>query len=474
MLTDNIILNETILMVCAYMFARSIVNKTWAFLVIAVVGVAQAMYALLQCCGFVEGGHVIFDITGFMGNPGQLGGFQAIALMSLLVIYEKGRNRHEKVIWALSVTLILSSLVLADSRAATLASVVGVIVLTYQHWVGFMGRYKWMWAVVICVILIILFLLYWYRPDSANSRLLIWRVCVDMFADRPLLGFGTGGFNKNYMSYLSKFLSTHPDHVLSSYAADTSYPYNEFIHILIDYGLIGFMLFVAFVVCTIKGATKKRVIAPFVTFLTFALFSYPSYKLALAFLFPLLSGVSCSPPVSVSKRRAVTVLSFAIIGICSANLLYGRYKFKNIVNEIYTGEATAENIDFVNRFFKKNHAILSVNTMYATLITHGMYSFSEQNIPLIFPSSDSWCAIGNYYLGKGEYAIAERYFSQASQMNPLLVKPKYFLWNIYILQNREEEAVILANDILHLKVKVENTYTLRIKSEMRKYLSKTI
>ena len=249
---NSIIFLSTVILVCAYLFARALKNKVRVLAGIASMGIVQAVYAVLQYFSLVGSNHAVFSITGFMGNPGQLGGFQAIALIALLTLYRKDWSRPIRILCAISALVIFISLIMADSRAAMVAFVVGGLVISYRHWKKFLERHRWIWIILICVACATVFLLYHYRPASAASRLLIWRVCADMFADKPLLGFGTGGFNMNYMLYLEEFLITHPEHMLSSYADYAAYPYNEFIHILVEYGLVGFILFVALIVISIR------------------------------------------------------------------------------------------------------------------------------------------------------------------------------------------------------------------------------
>jgi len=75
----------------------SISKKEWIFGIIVIVGVLQATWVLGQQIGYLESNHSLFPITGLLGNPGQLGGFQAVTFVSaLLLLTEKFSRRKEK------------------------------------------------------------------------------------------------------------------------------------------------------------------------------------------------------------------------------------------------------------------------------------------------------------------------------------------------------------------------------------------
>ncbi len=125
---------ETATLASAFILARTIPNKAWILHCLTITGILQAVYAILLQYGVTESNHEIFQITGFMGNPGQLGGFQAIPLISSVLLYEQSDSRHKKRMLVTSSALILYSLILSDSRAGLLAATGGVTMATYKTW----------------------------------------------------------------------------------------------------------------------------------------------------------------------------------------------------------------------------------------------------------------------------------------------------------------------------------------------------
>ena len=457
---------KTAFLVCAFLIARSIPNKARVLRFLAAFGTLQAILAILQQCGLTESNHQMFKITGFMGNPGQLGGAQAVSLISNMSLYRRHGSRIENLFIILSSAIILYSLVLSDSRAGGLAAIGGIITITHRLWRGLMKRHKWLCVATPCLLCIFILLTYLYRPDSVNARLLIWRVCADMFVDKPLFGFGAYGFNHNYMLYQEEYLSSHPDSIFTSMASDVSYPYNEFIHILIEQGIVGFALFIFMIFRALKECHNRELCAPLVTLLIFAMFSYPSYKLALCMMLPLFLGILPQKPLfyTPSANIATTVLSATTAISCVFGISCFENKLQKRISDIYNNDYEA--ISYINSSFMQNHNDLKLNAQYATLAQYFPETLSPITIPLIFPSCDNWCTIGTHFFRIKDYANAEKYFTQAAGMAPSLIRPKYHLWKVYLEQGKEDDASGIADEILHMQVKVENTYTLRVRNEI--------
>lgn len=84
------------------------------------------------------------------------------------------------------------------------------------------------------------------------------------------------------------------------------------------------------------------------------------------------------------------------------------------------------------------------------------------------PNCETWCDLGEACEGVGDYGRAENYYRTASYMVPTRLRPNYLLWKLYIGSGRETEAREMARKILSMPLKVENTFTLRVRDEVRK------
>lgn len=84
------------------------------------------------------------------------------------------------------------------------------------------------------------------------------------------------------------------------------------------------------------------------------------------------------------------------------------------------------------------------------------------------PNCETWCDLGEACESDGDYAQAENYYRTASYMVPTRLRPNYLLWKLYISSGRETEAREMARKILSMPLKVENTFTLRVRDEVLK------
>ena len=64
---------------------------------------------------------------------------------------------------------------------------------------------------------------------------------------QPVFGNGIPGFRAEYLNYQAGYFQTHPDSTWASLADDMETPYNEFLKIFIEQGIVGLMLFICIV-----------------------------------------------------------------------------------------------------------------------------------------------------------------------------------------------------------------------------------
>lgn len=404
---------ESSFLLCVFIIACAVMDHKKMSLVLVSMGLFQAGVVFGQFLGLLPSRHGIFAVTGFMENPGQMGGFQSVAFVCCLNLI-KEYKKH----WIVVVGIILFiSLRLSDSRAGWVAAIVGSLFIYNQRLQDSLKRRIYIIPLLVVAFLAIVILLYFYRSDSVNARLLIWRVSFDMIADRPLMGVGLGNFSNHYMLYQADYFLHHPAAQLYAVADNVIYPFNEYIKIAVEIGLPGVIAFVCALYALWRSSKKRNDFAPMLTLLVFGFFSYPSDKLLLASLLPLIAGT--------------------------------------IVHD---------------NFVSVSHYTMAFCVIIALVIiydTSGI-GLAEENYGDI-PNCENWCCLGESCEQSGEYKEAEAYYLTASYMIPTRMRPNYLLWRLYRNVGREEDAREVAQKILTMPLKVENTFTLRVKNEVRSY-----
>lgn len=275
-------LSEDVLCIGIWMYFRmmpvpaSRKSLEWAVCLSVVV---QVIVVLLQWSGHLPSRHPDFDVTGTFGNPGPLGISLAMA-MTLVMPGMVGSGRKVDVGKLIILVLLGFALFLSGSRAAWLSVVIAVCCQMALS--SLKGRVRQICLTALPLAAVgLACLLYFYRPASADARLQIWKNVAAASASSPILGQGYGSFQSTYMDFQSAQLASQSK-AQQWKADDVLAPYSEPLGYLYELGLVGVLLFLAFVICAMKRLyamyRKERTGGLFVlvAYLTFSLFSYPS------------------------------------------------------------------------------------------------------------------------------------------------------------------------------------------------------
>ena len=209
----------------------------------------EVAVALLQLGSIIESNHLLYGMTGTFGNPGPLGGFVAMGIVVMAGLMTTMRNKAATATVAALTCLAAVVLVCADSRAGWLATAVGIAYL-FGRYIARAWRRIPIWGK--CVALVVsagvLVAAYFYKEKSANGRLLIWRTTIDMIADSPLTGHGSGSHAEQYMYYQAKYFEANPESPLADRAGVVDRSFNDLLRVWSEGGLVA-LLIVVFIVC---------------------------------------------------------------------------------------------------------------------------------------------------------------------------------------------------------------------------------
>lgn len=257
------------------------------FIFIAVSGGYEAIYGF-----FVA--HSSLGMSGHFDNPAGFAAFLAISLPFVLY-FTKQKKKIFVLLGIVIAGIMLVAIVLSRSRAGLLATVIVVVVsLIAEKRAVWRRLTRQTRIIVICVgsmfCLIGCIWLYWYKKDSADGRLLIWRNTIAMSADNPLFGHGTNGFQTKYMLYQARFFESNRENSQVNLADNVKHPFNEYLFLLVRYGIVGFLCitlpFCAFVYYLTRdlSSVNRAILSSFVALGIFSCFSYPLYYPAILIL----------------------------------------------------------------------------------------------------------------------------------------------------------------------------------------------
>ena len=428
-----------------YILARTVNHKETLFSALILSASLQAVVALLQKVGCLSSLHPLFDVTGTFNNPGPLGGYLAVGLVVAVLLYASS-FRHwstRTVLKVASIGVMGTAFYWADSRAGLLAVAAGLL-MAYGGKMKFFGWRGRAWCVCLSVaaVAFVCILLFAYRPLSANARLLIWRVSSDMVMDKPLLGHGVGAFEKKYMFYQADYFRNHPQSDFLNVADNVTYPYNELLHIAVETGMCGLVLFLLVAVSPFVFSDERTLKAVLAAWLIFAMFSYPVNVVPLMMNFALFTGLCRGKTVSVLGVNRIfcglaVVPLMGLLAVCGHVMLFFCESSTLLIDVLGRKVRNVEQVDLL------------------------------QKLPL---SCETYCMRGDIYLERKSYGQAEESYKVAAEMIPTRIRPNYKLWNLYLLQQDTVNARKMALHILAQRVKVENTFSIKVRGRMKQFL----
>jgi hypothetical protein len=363
-------------------------------------------------------------------------------------------------------------------------------------------------TVTILFFVVGILLLYNYRPKSADGRLLIWRVSCGMIADRPLTGHGAGAFAEKYMLYQAAFFEQHPESRFVLVAGNAEYPFNELLNSVICFGIIGtvLLLFLLWTVFRgsgggstarhcgldpqspkkelpiIKGLRVKPAMtgmaassiifkAGLASWLAFAMFSYPLGVFPLLLLgITCLSGIESNTKLSFKLPRWFYGAALLFLTVVLLQAWRDTTALKRLSGALINlRQDMALSTDEVEDAYAKMKANSTFNNHYMSWMESLPVELYTANVKDVLPSCEGYCMKGKYYLQTGDMEQAEQAFHTATHMVPARIRPKYLLWQFYVEKGDTAAAKKTAQKILDTPVKIESVFTLKVKSEMRKY-----
>lgn len=463
-----------------YLLARHFRHHSYILFVgIMCIGSWQSTLAIGQHFHWFESNHNLFDITGSFGNPGQLGGFLAISIISTICMWIRFKKKQYAALLLLPVLLQVYALLLSDSRAGWLAAISGVIALCILQKKYLLDVKRWLFICLLSVIVI--GGLYKYRSQSANGRILVWKVTMDMIAEKPIFGHGPGGFNENYMYYQADYFTEDPESPYVQYSDNIAYPYNELLHIWADQGIIGLFLLLALFIAVLKIPAKNHVCkATIIGYMVFAQFSYPSYVPGLLILFPILLASIQNEPSEINVHGPIrwyaAILTLSLLGGGTFVEYSFRQQCRKTIPQLFSSSTlkASHAKDFAENHYRR---LLNYPRM-ADIYGQYVYAFGEtghaigvlNDLKRIVPTSELYCELGDLYKSANEWEQALECYRTAHAMIPRRLTPVYKSFMVYYEIGDTISARQQAEKTLSIPVQTESTRTLRMKAEMKRYL----
>ncbi len=444
---------------------------------------------LLQYFGCVPSRHYAFPITGTYENPAGFSAVQAALFpFALALCMDKEQNRLMRWIAGLSAVACILTIILSGSRAGLLALCgAAAVVLAFKTKVlSIFKTHKWLWAILVLVAVAFSFLLYYVKAGSANGRLFIWSICLDMIKGRPLFGYGIGGIEKHYMDAQAAFFSVHPDSPYVMLADNVTHPFNEYIKLTVNYGLVGLTIALYLLALTIKRLLNSRenvkVIGLAVTASIFVMcqFSYPFHYAAVWFI----SAIAIIPAffkesegneewVTPKYFRITLPILFSVLLAVVLRMMYLDLKWAEMSKRSLAGH-TERMLPYYEKMKPQmQHNPLFLYNYAAVLNYIGRYEESlmiTEECRLGWNDYDVQMLLADNLKNTGKIDLAIDAYQHALDMIPCRFEPLESMMTVYLENGDTLKAIMMAEKIIKKPVKVQSFRVEQIRSAAKQLL----
>lgn len=476
--------------------------KFYFLIVLMLTGLVEAIWGMQQLHGYSYSNHSLFRLTGSFFNPGPFSGYLAVILpVGLWAALRFKKLTHY---WGwLCVGAILIVLPAGMSRSAWMAGVVAC------GWVYWTERIGWEKTKAICrryrKVAVPFFIIaaivggcavagmYGMKRNSADGRMLMWKVTGKAIAAHPVTGTGLGGFPAAYAEaqaeYFGTGMATDKEKLV---AGCPEYAFNEYLQIGLEQGIGGWIVFMLWLVSMgyygIRNG-ENGAVGGIMALAVFAVSSYPlqlpSFWVVLVFLGAIgvtkqgMPVTKRSSVLSVCHMTAISLLSLASVTLFALQKeQYEVYKQWSRMQMLYNNkayESVAE--DYKELHDKLKHKPDFLFEEAQCLNKTGQYAEAIQQLERAkLLSGDPMI---RYMIAKnrqllGDYREAESKLLQAIEILPERLYPYYLLAKLYAEPGfyQPDKLQAAAEAVLTKEPKVKSTAIREMREEIKKILEK--
>jgi O-antigen ligase len=461
-----------------YLFFKTIGHKYDDHIapVIVLVCVSQAVYGLLQWVGVCYSGG--FRMMGSFDNPAGIAALLSAGLPFCFSL--TSRTKLWRYAGWISFGIIISAIFLSGSRTGIIAAIVITGLFFVDRYKTFFKRYN-----VAFISLGVIFCilggagLFYLKKDSAMGRLLIWETSAQMIQDKPVFGHGSGGFMADYMTYQADYFENDTDSKYSQLADNVTHPFNEYISLTVEYGLVVLVILLTIAVtilCNIRKITPS--ILCITSIAIFSCFSYPTrYACVLLLLAYDLANLDLPIVKHIRLNIGGRIVGIAIVALLAFQLVRDirfEYKWGQLVRLSSLGKTSELLSDYADLHEDWNRNPLFLYNYGAVL--NKAKDFSNSNAIMsqcekYYNDYDVQMLIADNLFNLSDWNKSIEHYELASRMCPGRFMPLYRQFLIYETLGNNEKTHRLAVAIQHKSVKIGSAIIHDIKHETLEYIN---
>ena len=463
---------------------KSAINVCWVILlavcfILAVWGIVQFVLAAIR------EQPLQMAVVGSFDNPAGFAVTLAFALpIGFHLLALPDLHRLQRASLYVSLCIIILAILLSSSRTGWLS-----LLCSGMYAYAVRNRTKGLKTTLLALgIVLLLVIFYFIRQDSADGRSYIVLCTWNQITDALWLGHGRYGFSSSYMDYQAAYLTNHPESRFAWLADNVQHPFNEWLHFIVGYGIVG-MSFIMAIFVILRPAMKRSTQSEGTVFagilialLPFTLLSYPlQYPLPWVMLTMAVAMLARHTKVvfRLSVNRLVPI--FTLVSVCLVAPSYYRVlrdeiEWYDVATRSLSGQTRYVMPRYEELYSDMKHSPHFLYNYAAELNYIGEYCRSQQVLEkcmLRLSDYDTHLLAASNHEHMGNYGVAERHYHKAAAMCPVRFIPLYRLAKLYGKMERYDEQHDMAQQIMDKKVKVPSQRITEIKNEMRYILEET-
>lgn len=471
---------------------------------IILVVIIQSLIGLWQQYYLIEHYAITQKSSGTFINPGIYGFFLVMGLLLCFnqIIYQENSTQKKK-LYTIAFLIIFISLLYSASRTSFIALLVGVclqiLLLCNSNFLKriFKSPILYVGGLILCIGLYFIINI---NTDSIKGRFLIWKISLSMTKENPITGNGTGSYFVQYGDFQAKyFLNSQSTEQETLLASMNYYPFNEYLKILIEEGVLGLILFIGFILSVLMFSYKvfsdkallykkstsslSLFISIGISALIFGFFSYPSQDISISLILLIVISFIAQiqtiyPPFWHLKGGSVKGINYlaGMISVClliiSVGKVYASLNWKQAKENILLQEASSLKT-YANIYpFLSNDGAFLYN-YGSELSDMGLYREAQhilERANIYGNSVELKIKLAENYACLKDFKSAEYYYIQAAYMNPKLFVPFEALFKFYKNRHQEQQAKKIAYLICKKPIKIISDQVINIKKQACNYI----
>jgi O-antigen ligase len=478
------------------------------------IGLIESVWGFRQLYGFTYSNHHLFSLTGSFYNPGPYSGYLAVILPLALDMVLKYRSytylwplrKKNLLYWFSTVTVVVVITILPAgmSRSAWIAAGVSC---AWIAWIRLSGREKLLelWnrysryrlVAIVCVSLILIGGIagaYLLKKDSADGRVLMWKIAAKVITKNSVEGTGLGGFATPYASAQETYFASGEASYTEKLVAGTpEYLFNEYLQLILELGIFGFICFVLFIgSCFYKGYKNGQTAAcgGLIALCVFAFSSYPLQLPSFCIVLTILLALCLIPPryketePFTGKYRIRLSAGFTglfILIMCGASFsifwfqkdMYSNYKEWSKIKMLHQVKAYEQ----AAKAYAKLYPVLGYEPAFLFEYAQCLSNQKEYELSNLYLEKATslkvdpmiYNVMAKNYQAMGKFKEAERWLWKSIHLLPERLYPYYLLTKLYADPgcNEQQKARNMAVIVLTKEPKVQSRAICEMKEEIK-------